>query len=141
MSACRYYLNNKRPSTIDDKKVIESHISESSSIQRTDSDSPFYHAVSIANDDVEPDEPEVLAIEWLHIWNVFLDVKSAACSVAFTFIVTIGIFPSLVVFIESTQKCVSDNRFSNDLYTPFLFFVFNLCDLIGMLLKLIVLYI
>jgi hypothetical protein len=67
-----------------------------------------------------------------HIMSVFAQIRTPALSVIFTFLVTIGLFPSLTVFLESQDKCKSDNnRFTNDLYVPFFFLMFNLFDFIG----------
>jgi len=68
------------------------------------------------------------------IWNVFWQVRVPALSVMMTFTVTISIFPSVMVFLESTQKCHSSERFYNDLFVPFLFLLYNLCDFSGRLL-------
>lgn len=65
------------------------------------------------------------------IARVFDEVKVPALSVIFVFTVTIGMFPSIVVLIESTQKCRSSERFFNDLWTPFFFLLFNVFDLCG----------
>ena len=54
-----------------------------------------------------------------------------ALSVFLSFFVTIGVFPAIFVFIESQYKCDYSNRFYNDLFTPFLFVIFNLFDFIG----------
>lgn len=69
-----------------------------------------------------------------HIWKVFKQIETPALSVIFTFLVTIGLFPSLTVFLESAQRCDNiHNRFTNDLYVPFFFVMFNLFDLLGRL--------
>jgi len=61
-------------------------------------------------------------------------VRIPAMSVWFVFTVTIGIFPALIVLVESTEHCKSNERFFNDLFTPFFFLLFNLFDLIGRLI-------
>ena len=68
------------------------------------------------------------------IWEIFSQIRTPALSVWFVFTVTIGIFPSLIVLIESTERCKSNERFYNDLFTPFFFLLFNLFDLSGRLI-------
>ena len=67
----------------------------------------------------------------LGIGDVYRQVLIPSLSVWATFAVTIGLFPALTVFIESTEKCKSDNRFYNDLFIPILFLLFNIFDLCG----------
>ena len=63
---------------------------------------------------------------------IFKLIWIPAVSVFLAFVVTIGVFPALFVFIESERKCARDaNRFYNDLFIPFLFLVFNLFDFVG----------
>ena len=53
------------------------------------------------------------------------------------YIITIAIFPSLLIIISSTQKCQlnpSVDRIHNDLFVPILFLLFNIFDFIGRLL-------
>jgi equilibrative nucleoside transporter 1/2/3 len=64
-------------------------------------------------------------------WTVYKKLWISSLSVMFTFTVTIAIFPSLIVLVQSTEYCKSSNRFSNDLFVPFMFLLFNLCDWIG----------
>lgn len=66
-----------------------------------------------------------------NILRVCRIVKTPALSVICVFAVTISIFPSLFVLIESDNKCKTSNRFTNDLFTPLLFLFFNLFDFIG----------
>lgn len=66
--------------------------------------------------------------------QVFKQVIIPAASVWATFAVTIGVFPALTVFLESTEKCKShSSRFSNDLFVPFLFLLCNIFDFSGRL--------
>eukprot|EP00981_Chlorochromonas_danica_P010864 scaffold3486_cov185-Ochromonas_danica.AAC.11 len=74
---------------------------------------------------------EKLVVNVDSIVACFRKIWIPAVSVWFTFSVTIGLFPSLTVFIESTENCKSSNRFYNDLFTPFMFLLFNLFDFIG----------
>jgi equilibrative nucleoside transporter 1/2/3 len=67
------------------------------------------------------------------IWAVYRSILVPALSVTATFTITIGLFPSLTVFLESTDKCKNSSRFSNDLFVPIMFLLFNLFDLIGRL--------
>jgi hypothetical protein len=69
---------------------------------------------------------------WNHIYQVFQQIKTPALSVTFVFLVTIGLFPCLTVFLESKSKCNDvNNRFQNDMFVPFFFVMFNLFDFIG----------
>lgn len=70
-------------------------------------------------------------ISWHRITKIFNEIRSPALSVTFVFTVTISIFPSLFVIIESTRKCDSNTRFYNDLFVPFMFFMFNFFDWLG----------
>jgi hypothetical protein len=65
------------------------------------------------------------------ISRVFRIVLIPALSVFFVFVVSLAIFPSLIVLIVSEKKCTDSGRFYNDLFIPFLFVMFNLFDLIG----------
>lgn len=65
--------------------------------------------------------------------RVFRIVLIPALSVFFVFVVSLAIFPSLIVLIVSEKKCTDSGRFYNDLFIPFLFVMFNLFDLIGRL--------
>ncbi len=71
------------------------------------------------------------AVSFGEVNRIFNLVKTPAVSVWFCFVVTIGLFPSITVLIESEKKCISDDRFFNDLWIPFMFLLFNLFDLIG----------
>jgi equilibrative nucleoside transporter 1/2/3 len=66
-----------------------------------------------------------------HALEVYKKVMIPSLSVFFTFTVTIAIFPALTVLVESTQKCENSNRFFNDLFSPFLFLMFNVFDFLG----------
>ncbi len=67
--------------------------------------------------------------------EVFRQVFIPALSVWGTFAVTIGIFPALTVFLESTDRCKpNSNRFFNDLFVPFLFLLCNIFDFAGRIL-------
>ena len=63
--------------------------------------------------------------------RVFRIVLIPAVSVFFVFVVSLAIFPSLIILIVSEKKCTGSGRFYNDLFIPFLFVIFNLFDLIG----------
>jgi equilibrative nucleoside transporter 1/2/3 len=64
-------------------------------------------------------------------WAVYKKLWIPSLSVMGTFTVTIAIFPSLIVLVQSTDYCKGTNRFSNDLFVPFMFLMFNLFDWIG----------
>jgi equilibrative nucleoside transporter 1/2/3 len=82
---------------------------------------------------LEGDNPtsDTSALSFDKIWAVYRQILVPSLSVFFVFTMTIGIFPSLIVLLESEDKCRSSSRFSNDLYVPFFFLLFNLFDLIG----------
>jgi hypothetical protein len=65
------------------------------------------------------------------IKRVFRIVLIPALSVFFVFVVSLAIFPSLIVLIVSDKRCTNSGRFYNDLFIPFLFVMFNLFDLTG----------
>lgn len=66
------------------------------------------------------------------IWRVFSTIRTPALSVWFVFTVTIGLFPSITVLFESEHACNNiQERFFNDIWTPFFFLLFNLFDFIG----------
>jgi uncharacterized integral membrane protein len=71
------------------------------------------------------------ALSYAKLSSVYRHIWIPSLSVFSVFSVTIGIFPSLIVLLESEKKCDSDSRFFNDLYVPFFFLLFNLFDLIG----------
>lgn len=86
------------------------------------------HVPEEENDNAElvPKEEPSSAVE------VFRQIWIPAMSVWGTFAVTIGVFPALTVFIESTQACQDPSqRFYNDLFVPFLFLLCNIFDLVG----------
>lgn len=66
------------------------------------------------------------------VWRIFNQIKPAAAGAYLTFAVTLALFPSITVLIESSQQCSSNaSRFNNDLFIPFMFLLFNLFDFIG----------
>jgi hypothetical protein len=71
------------------------------------------------------------ALSYAKLSGIYKQIMIPSLSVFFVFSVTIGIFPSLIVLLESEKKCDSSSRFFNDLYVPFFFLLFNLFDLIG----------
>lgn len=71
------------------------------------------------------------ALTFAKISEVWNQIRVPSLSVFFVFMVTIGLFPSLIVLLESEKKCENDNRFYNDLYVPMFFLLFNLFDLCG----------
>lgn len=68
------------------------------------------------------------------VFSMIEQIGIPAISVWLTFFITIGIFPALVVHIQSQYKCIKDDRFHNDLFIPSLFLVFNVFDFIGRIL-------
>lgn len=70
-------------------------------------------------------------IDFKSIKRVFNTIRIPAISVLLVFTISISIFPAVFVLIESEDKCKTSSRFSNDLFIPFLFVMFNLFDFIG----------
>jgi equilibrative nucleoside transporter 1/2/3 len=64
---------------------------------------------------------------------IFTAIRVPAISVWFIFTVSIGCFPALIVLLKSSNQCKNNDRFSNDLFVPFFFVMFNLFDLFGRL--------
>lgn len=60
-------------------------------------------------------------------------ISVPAYAVFVTFLITLGLFPAIApASIESAKFCDSDaTRFNNDLFIPFMFFLFNLFDFAG----------
>ena len=66
------------------------------------------------------------------ILKIFNQIKPAALSAWLSYLVTLGLFPSITVLIQSQHQC-GDNatRFNNDLFIPFMFLMFNAFDFFG----------
>ena len=80
------------------------------------------------------DESPVLTVSKEKIMEVFAQIRPAAAGAYLSFLVTLALFPSVTVLIESEKYCDSNaTRFNNDLWIPFYFTLFNLTDLIGRL--------
>jgi hypothetical protein len=91
---------------------------------------PTSHYSMINTSDEDHSLPSKSWIE--KISYVYQKVMIPSISVILTFTATIGVFPALVVLAQSTEYCqTTTNRFANDLFTPFMFLIFNLFDLIG----------
>lgn len=60
--------------------------------------------------------------------EIFGKLKWEAFSVWMVFAVTIAVFPALTALIETGQSC---STFPTALFTPYLFVLFNVFDLIG----------
>jgi solute carrier family 29 (equilibrative nucleoside transporter), member 1/2/3 len=105
------------PSTHEDESALSNN-SNNGNMTRTDEDSRV---------------ADTAALSWAKITEVYSQIRIPSMSVFFVFMVTIGIFPSLIVLLESENNCkdVHGDRFSNDLYVPFFFLLFNLFDLVG----------
>jgi equilibrative nucleoside transporter 1/2/3 len=80
------------------------------------------------------EESAVVSVTKEKILEVFAQIRPAAAGAFLSFLVTLSLFPSITVLIESEKNCDSDaTRFHNDLWIPFYFLMFNLTDLIGRL--------
>jgi len=67
-----------------------------------------------------------------NIIAVFKIVKVPALTVFGVFAVTLALFPTLTIFLTSMNHCNDGaSRFSNDLFVPFFFLLFNLGDFTG----------
>ena len=67
-----------------------------------------------------------------NIVAVFKIVKVPALTVFGVFAVTLALFPTLTIFLTSTNHCKEGaSRFSNDLFVPFFFLLFNFGDFTG----------
>ena len=65
------------------------------------------------------------------IMRVLRVIAVPAFAVCFTFVVTLSIFPALIVLLQSEHKCDYSSRFFNDLYVPFYFLLLNTGDFLG----------
>ena len=76
-------------------------------------------------DDTENESAEVLRI-----------VKSPALAIFAVLFVTLSLFPEWISQLRSAHECTNpENRWQNDLYTPFAFVLFNAGDLTGRILS------
>lgn len=128
-----------RTSLLEDYDENPFEISDESGMERESSyeyspmqNQPKSKNVMTSMEDVISDSHQP-SINFAKIWFVVKEIKVIAFAVIATFGVTIGIFPSLIVLLESTSKCVSTSRASNDLFIPFFFCSFNLFDFLGRL--------
>lgn len=126
----RYFLTR-----FDDSQVTQPLLADVEGINDSETTNPVLGGNpminSVSNNDAQKDLTG--SVSFSHIWKVYKAIIIPALSVTATFTITIGLFPSLTVFMESTQKCKSNNRFANDLFVPLMFLLFNLFDLIGRL--------
>jgi solute carrier family 29 (equilibrative nucleoside transporter), member 1/2/3 len=136
-------LDNKKD-FIDISTSKSSNLDLNRGLLEDETQSPLYQPTNITTGESNMDANSILSIqenrsppqtfkeELARILRVFNLVKVPAVSVTYVFTVTIGIFPALIVLIQSTNYCKStSDRFSNDLFVPFMFLLFNLFDLIG----------
>ena len=70
-------------------------------------------------------------MSWETILRVFKLIRIPALSVALTFTITLGIYPILIVLIESQEKCNTSQRFSNDMFVPLQFLFYTIFDFVG----------
>ena len=81
-------------------------------------------------------------------WNVFRHVYGPTGGIFITFCITLGLFPSWTSGLRSINEChgIDPNsgisqyyslftRYSNDLYIPFTFLLFNVGDLLGRIMS------
>eukprot|EP00602_Paraphysomonas_sp_CaronLab_P001382 CAMPEP_0185027674 /NCGR_PEP_ID=MMETSP1103-20130426/12912_1 /TAXON_ID=36769 /ORGANISM="Paraphysomonas bandaiensis, Strain Caron Lab Isolate" /LENGTH=388 /DNA_ID=CAMNT_0027561779 /DNA_START=194 /DNA_END=1360 /DNA_ORIENTATION=+ len=79
-----------------------------------------------------PVDVQPAAISPAKVMKVFKQVKPAALGAYMSYLVTLSLFPSITVLIESQKQCDSNaSRFNNDLFIPFFFLMFNLFDFFG----------
>jgi len=80
----------------------------------------------------KPDSSAGSAITLSGIKAIFNVVKNPAVTVWGCFAVTLALFPSLTVFLQSSNHCKEGSgRLSNDLFVPIFFVLFNLGDFTG----------
>jgi solute carrier family 29 (equilibrative nucleoside transporter), member 1/2/3 len=89
---------------------------------------------ALLDDLLDSSGPEHIAYEVTpeRVWRIFKTIRPAAFGAYFTFAITLSLFPSITVLIQSSQQCSSNaTRFNNDLFIPFFFLLFNLFDFCG----------
>lgn len=86
---------------------------------------------SLVTEDASLSSKITAGVSFDTIWKVLRQVVVPAASVTLTFTITIGIFPSLIVLLESFEKCKSSQKFFNEIFVPFQFLLFNLFDFCG----------
>jgi equilibrative nucleoside transporter 1/2/3 len=95
---------------------------------------PFKEEQGSGEEVADESETNIASISLNHILDCFNTVSIPSLSVFFIFVVTIGLFPSLIQHLESMHSCETDERFVNDMFVPFQFLLFNLFDFCGRLL-------
>ena len=126
LSISKYYLNrveNQEQTTYN--ALLSSDASDTNFIYdiNVDSGSAPLQFSKVSQDIPETDGRiiSVLKLIWRPVTAVFL-----------AFLVTIGIYPSVLVLVESQYQCQDgSNRLFNDLFLPFLFLVYNTFDFAG----------
>lgn len=90
-------------------------------------------AVTTANIEInDNDNQQATPSTFEKVLAVYKQLWIPSVSVILTFTATIAIFPSLFVIVESVDHCQAGaSRFSDDLFVPVLFSLFNLFDFIG----------
>ena len=96
------------------------------------------HFRDIGDDaDYESDDDDdarlLLTTHSTYYW-VYQQIRIPVWSVFCTFTVTLSLFPAITVLIVSENKCENNghgNRIYNDLFIPFMLFLFNLFDFLG----------
>lgn len=92
---------------------------------------------ALLEDLLDSSGPEQVAYEVTpeRVWRIFKLIRPAAFGAYLSFAVTLAMFPSITVLIQSSQQCSSNaTRFNNDLFVPFFFLLFNLFDFCGRIL-------
>lgn len=65
------------------------------------------------------------------VFSILYTIRGPAIAVAITYMMSLSVFPSLLVQIQSVDNCTSHQRIVNDLWIPLLFVIFNLGDFLG----------
>ncbi|KAG2183405.1 hypothetical protein INT43_006411 [Umbelopsis isabellina] len=104
-------------------------------------------ASSAENNDEDSDPEMLFPVEAreITILGVLKKIKWLAFSVAYVFIVTIAVFPSITSLVKSVQAHPSTSivvtqlprMLQDDIFVSFHFLIFNVCDWIGRLLPLV----
>ena len=91
--------------------------------------------VSLSNHSMAPATGQLIVLERDGSVSAVLNlVRVPAVAVCLCFSFTIAIFPSILVKVESQSHCDTSNRFSNDLFVPFMFTLFGVFDVCGRVL-------
>jgi equilibrative nucleoside transporter 1/2/3 len=105
---------------------------ESSREREAEAERGSSHSVKFSNSSCEDTSSDI--ISWAQLKRVAKVIFVPAVSVNVTFLITISVFPALIVRLRSAHACQEpEKRMYNDLFTPIMFLLFNLFDFLGRL--------